>query len=174
MDPNELLRLADDLTDGLARYLQLEREIEDAGTRLIDQNPDTFELRAVASILEDVYTGAESLCQLIVKRLDRAQPTGKHWHKELLEQVSVESPGIRPAVLRPITVERLDMYRSFRHVARNIYGAELDWQLLTGLLAKSPTTMDLFSQDIRQFVTFLQMIAADLSTSQSDKDNPSP
>ncbi len=72
MDPNELLRLADDLTDGLARYLQLEREIEDAGSRLIDQNPDTFELRAVASILEDVYTGAESLCQLIVKRLDRA------------------------------------------------------------------------------------------------------
>lgn len=170
MAPDEFSRLADDLTAGLERYVQLEREIEDAGNRLLGHAPDTFELRAVASILEDVYSGAESICQLIVKTLDRKQPSGKHWHKELLEQVSVETSGIRPAVLRPKTVERLDGYRSFRHVARNIYGAELDWQMLTELLAKSPTTIDLFAEDIRQSATFLQMIAADLSSTESESE----
>lgn len=170
MEPNDFFRLANDLAGSLESYLRLEREIEDAGSRLIGHDPDTFELRAVASILEDVYTGAESICQLIVKRLDRTQPTGQHWHKELLEQISVEAPGVRPAVLRPITVERLDRYRSFRHLARNIYGAELDWQLLTELLARSPVTIDSFAEDIRQFVTTLQMIATDFAASQPEDD----
>lgn len=114
MAPDEFSRLADDLTAGLERYVQLEREIEDAGNRLLGHAPDTFELRTVASILEDVYTGAESICQLIVKTLDRKQPSGKHWHEELLEQVSVEASGIRPAAhcYSSITVSKLPLHRS--------------------------------------------------------------
>ena len=41
------------------------------------------------------------------------------WHLLLLEQMTKEVPGIRPAVISTETGTRLDEYRRFRHVIRN-------------------------------------------------------
>jgi hypothetical protein len=37
-----------------------------------------------------------------------------------------EVPGIRPAVVSMTTCQRLDEYRGFRHVVRNVYTYQFD------------------------------------------------
>jgi hypothetical protein len=48
------------------------------------------------------------------------------WHLLLLEQMTKEVPGIRPAVISTETGTRLDEYRRFRHVVRNVYTHSFD------------------------------------------------
>jgi hypothetical protein len=44
----------------------------------------------------------------------------------LLEQMTKEVPGIRPAVISPEAGKRLDEHRRFRHVVRNVYTHSFD------------------------------------------------
>jgi hypothetical protein len=48
-------------------------------------------------------------------------PRGVNWHQELLDQMALEIPNVRPAVISSKTREQLDPYRGFRHVVRNVY-----------------------------------------------------
>jgi hypothetical protein len=60
------------------------------------------------------------------------------WHLLLLEQMTKEVPGIRPAVISTETGTRLDEYHRFRHVVRNVYTHSFDpaklGKLITPLL----------------------------------------
>jgi hypothetical protein len=47
-------------------------------------------------------------------------PEGGKWHQELLEQMNTELPSVRPAVLSDASYKKLDRYRRFRHVVRNV------------------------------------------------------
>ena len=44
-------------------------------------------------------TLAGRIRQEISDVVDQAKPTGANWHQELLRQMTIEIPGIRPAVL---------------------------------------------------------------------------
>jgi hypothetical protein len=48
------------------------------------------------------------------------------WHLLLVEPVTKEVPGIRPAVISIETGTRLDDYRRFRHVVHNVDTHSLD------------------------------------------------
>ena len=48
-------------------------------------------------------------------------PKGANWHQELLNQMTLEIPNVRPAVISEKTRKQLDTYRGFRHVVRNVY-----------------------------------------------------
>ena len=60
-----------------------------------------------------------------------------HEHVRLLEQMSIPLEPIRPPVLDPVLLQRLDEYRRFRHLIRNVYASNLNpdrmEQLATGL-----------------------------------------
>ncbi len=108
MSENRLQRLADDLTAELAEYLQLEIEITQAQVRLGTYHPDSFELRAIGSILHDVYSGAEGICQHIAKEIDRRLPVGANWHRDLIDQMAQPVPKTRPAVIQAETAALLE------------------------------------------------------------------
>ena len=56
----------------------------------------------------------------------------------LLEQMTKEVPGIRPAVISTETGTRLDEYRRFRHVVRNVYIHSFDPAKLGKLINSAP------------------------------------
>lgn len=93
-----------------------------------------FLVDAAALNLHDFYAGLERLFQQIALNVDRVAPDGRDWHRELLRQMSVEAPGICPAVLSAETARALDEYLRFRHVVRNVYAFDLDpdrvWRLV--------------------------------------------
>jgi hypothetical protein len=73
----------------------------------------------------------------------------------LLEQMTEEISGIRPAVNSMETREALDNFRMFRHLARNIYTFNLEPAKIRGLVENLPETVDQVCKDLSLFVGFL-------------------
>ncbi len=122
---------------------------------------DNFILRALGSILHDFYVAVESIFKIISVEIDESVPEGLDWHLKLLKQMVLEISGIRPPVISRETWKKLDKYRAFRHVFRNVYGFNLDSIRLKELLQELPTTIARLSQDIELFIKQLEIITAE-------------
>ena len=90
------------------------------------RSTDDYLVDATALNLHGFYAGIERLLEVIADGIDQTKPLGAHWHQDLLRQMAAEMSGIRPAVLSPQTRDRLERYRGFRHVVRNVYTFNLD------------------------------------------------
>ncbi|MDW8325468.1 MAG: hypothetical protein RMK99_02775 [Anaerolineales bacterium] len=73
--------------------------------------------------------------------------------------MSTELTGIRPAVLSQSTRLCLDEYREFRHVVRNVYTFNLRTNRLDNLASELGACFSRFSQDIAQFISFLEQVS---------------
>ncbi len=82
-------------------------------------------LNSVALNLHGFYSGLERVFELIAVDLDGIKLGGERWHIELLRQMTLELPEVRPPVLQSEIAEQLDDYRKFRHLIRNIYTTNL-------------------------------------------------
>ena len=82
------------------------------GFRLCDNEA----LRIIGSMLNDFYTFVENIAKTVAARVDGGIPGGDDWHRELLEQMSLPIPGLRPPLLSGDTVALLNKFRAFRHV----------------------------------------------------------
>lgn len=122
---------------------------------------DDYYVDATALNLHSIYAGIERLLEVIADGIDRTKPSGANWHQELLRQMTVDLPGVRPAVLRPETCDKLDKYRGFRHVVRNVYTFKLDPEQVALLVKQLPPTMLLARQDLLAFAHFLEQLAQD-------------
>jgi len=113
-------------------------------------------LDSVALNLQNFYSGLERLFELISKDIDKEIPTGQTWHRELLRQIALDKPGVRPAVISESSVQALDEYRRFRHLVRNVYSIVLLPDRLGNLIAKLPETWIQIQQELKAFADFLQ------------------
>lgn len=112
-------------------------------------------LQAAALSLQNFYMGVERIFEEIAKQVDESLPTGAGSHRELLEQMGLKISQIRPAVLQADTLEALNEYRGFRHVAIHRYGFELQPDRIQELVKSLPVCQSQFSKDIESFCTFL-------------------
>ncbi|MCY4123520.1 MAG: hypothetical protein OXG72_21645, partial [Acidobacteria bacterium] len=87
-------RLAAEIEHELEGLEQLGEEV--AAAPLDDDN--TFALRARGSMLHDFYGGIERVFVRIAEELDGGVPHGEQWHRQMLTDMSLEIPGVRPAV----------------------------------------------------------------------------
>ena len=69
--------------------------------------------------------------------------------------MSKEVSGIRPAVISPQTLKRLDEYRGFRHVVRNVYTFHFDEAKLEKLVLGTGDTFAHVRAEILAFADFL-------------------
>ena len=84
-------------------------------------NNDEFYFDSVALNIHSFYSGLERIFEKISSAIDGSLPQGINWHQELLNQMALEIPNVRPAVISENTRKQLDTYRGFRHVVRNLY-----------------------------------------------------
>lgn len=94
-----------------------------------------FYNRAAGSILHDFYTGVEKIFCDIANKIDKGLPKTKDWHIKLLKSMA-EDKKQRAQVISLGVMEELKEYLGFRHLFRNIYGAQLYWDKLKILLVK--------------------------------------
>lgn len=113
-------------------------------------------LGSVAFDLHSFYQGVERIFEAFAKSIDRTVPSGDGWHKRLLIQMTEEIPGIRPAVISEDTRTALDIYRTFRHLARNIYTFNLDTERIKKLVDNLPDAVEKACTDISLFLDFLR------------------
>jgi hypothetical protein len=83
-------------------------------------------------------------------------PQGANWHQLLLEQMSVEIPDSRPAVISQRSQLLLQEYRGLRHIVRNVCVFQFDASKLKPLIEKAPTTLTKVNLELLAFASFLE------------------
>lgn len=114
---------------------------------------------AAALNLHSFYAGVEHLLELIANSIDQMKPEGAMWHRELLQQMAADIPGIRPAVLSMESRNLLDRYRGFRHVVRNVYTFNLDAEQIQLLIEHLSDVHQNVKAELEQFADFLEQTA---------------
>jgi hypothetical protein len=117
-------------------------------------------LDSVALNLHSFCTGLESLFELIVSEMDQTMPSGERWHRQLLLQVSNDVPDVRPAVISSENAKRLDEFRRFRHLVRNIYASELLPERMADMLTELPGLWASLRSEPHAFADFLHQAAS--------------
>lgn len=123
------LPLQDRIDQELNKILQAIQQLEIFLRELSNQSDVMYQNALVNSIalnLHGIYTGIERIFEVIAKKIDQRFPTGDKWHRDLLEQMSVNIPNVRKAVITEKTRLILDELRRFRHVVRSAYSFQLD------------------------------------------------
>ena len=110
----------------------------------------SLDLRAGGSILQDFYNGAERFFERIARIVD------EHWHQTLLAQMAAPYPDRRPQVISEATREGLVNYLGFGHRFRNIYGPDLDWSRMVGLLHTLDDMHGALSAELGAFCAYLR------------------
>lgn len=118
-------------------------------------------LDSAALNLHDFYSALERIFTQIASTLDQSTPAGPDWHRELLRQMTLEIPGLRPPVLSLASIAAIDEYLRFRHVVRHNYAFQLEPNRVESLAAHLRPVFHDVSNDLEAFAAFLDALADD-------------
>lgn len=113
--------------------------------------PDNIELSALAAMLHSFYTGVENIFKRVAIELDGSLPRGEYWHRELLDTMRRPS-AVRPAVISSPLRDRLREYLEFRHVFRQAYSFQLQWDKMSPLVLACETTLGQLEDELDTFL----------------------
>lgn len=143
-------RLAAEIASELESLSRLEEQSADA-----PQGDDTFSLRARGSILHDFYSGIERVFVRIAEELNGGVAQGEQWHQQLVKDMSLEIPEVRPAVIDQELARSLGDFRRLRHVFRNVYGFALEDQRMRPLEERLPAVLAAFRRQVGEFLAWI-------------------
>lgn len=123
----------------------------------LSQHDDYF-LDGVALNLHGFYSGLERVFEKVATLIDENVPDGANWHQELLRQMSLEIPKVRPAVISAKLREELEEYRGFRHVVRNVYTYQLNPAKMESLVSRLANVIADVDVELKTFTEFLQNV----------------
>lgn len=123
-------------------------------------------LDSVALNLHGFYSGLERLFELIARHIDGSLPEGETWHRDLLQQMSNDLEGVRPAVFGKNTSESLDDFRRFRHLVRNMYTTNLLPDKMDMFMANLPGLWSAIKKELTAFSDFLAELEKSKQTNE--------
>ena len=152
MKPEEMLarRLRAEVENELGDLATLEQEFENRPL-----TEDSYALRARGSILQDFYNGIERIFTRIARELNGGIPQAEQWHQQLLDDMRLDIPKVRPPVIDEGLARALGEYLRFRHVFRNVYGRVLEAERLTPLEDRLPETLAVFRRQVGAFLSWM-------------------
>ena len=125
MNDNERLRLLrGQLEDDYRFIAECARRHADMVSRAMQTTDDEMATMAIAYLLHNLYSAFEGYFLRIAKHFENSIDDSA-WHRELVERMKIDIPGIRPAVIDQELEETLDELRRFRHLFRNLYKSRL-------------------------------------------------
>jgi hypothetical protein len=118
--------------------------------------PDEFDYVALAYTVINLYNLIENYFLRISKTFENNLDPA-NWHKHLLQRMSLEIEGLRPAFMTAQDYSFFDKLRAFRHIFRHIYQRELD-------IAKLIDLDQLVPSGIKRFYELHQLYLNKLDT----------
>jgi len=117
---------------------------------------DSLYLDSVALNLHDFYSGLERIFERVAENIDEIKPESLNWHQQILKQMAMEIPKVRPAVISQDLKEELDKYRAFRHIVRNIYAHNFKIDKIKDLMGNIDKVLSELEKELRIFYEFLE------------------
>lgn len=112
---------------------------------------------ALALLLMNYYTGVERLFERVATALG-GLPAGDRWHRQLLEDMTLDIEGVRPALITSTTAEALANLLRFRHIVRHLYAWSLRRAEIDVLARGLGATHAALSREVRQWCAFLDAL----------------
>jgi hypothetical protein len=154
VNKKEIPVLVAEIKDELLKLEKLVQRLSEQPGRLGDDEI----AESAAFRLHNFYTGCERIFKLIAVEVNGNLSQTLDWHKRLLNQVALQVPEIRPAVISSATRQDLEELLNFRHVVRNIYAFELKPERIEELVNLTIDLFPRFAEEIKQFTTFLMAV----------------
>lgn len=154
MKDKRLVRLANRIRQELAELEHVLMRISE-GWKRARRSDDDYYLDSVALNLHGFYSGLERVFTLIAETIDGSLPQGENWHLLLLQQMMEETPHVRPAVISKEVGRRLNEYRGFRHIVRNVYTYRFDPAKVEKLVRDAPGLFAQLKAELSAFADFL-------------------
>jgi hypothetical protein len=156
---DQIAQLQAELAQDLAFVVRNYRKNREMTAR-IETNPDAdeFDWAALGYTLHNLYTAMESYFLRIAKFFENNLDTTA-WHRSLVERVTLEIPGVRPAFLTEddrLVVEEL---MRFRHLFRNLYKTPLVPEKLAYANRQAAAIDELITARHETFDRFLSALA---------------
>lgn len=151
---SSLSHMAERIRSELVELELVLKKIEEGWNRAA-LSEDSYYLDGVALNLHGFYTGLERIFEVIAVNADGEKPKGQNWHQELLKQMSNEIHGIRPAVISESSCAKLNEYRGFRHIVRNVYTYNFDPVKIRKLVMALPDLFDQVRAELMAFADFI-------------------
>ena len=143
-------RLAAEINDELDALDALVQELAHA-----PESDDSYARRARGSILHDFYNGVERIFERVARELNGGVPKAEQWHRELLDNMALGIPEVRPPLIDQPLAATLHEYRRFRHLFRNVYGTVLETGRLRILEERLPDTLVAFRRQVSAFLQWM-------------------
>ena len=137
---------------------ELDKVVEkiNSGWERIENTYDELILDSIALNLHDYYAGLERIFELIATEIDDNIPRGESWHQDLLNQMKISIKKVRPQVISKEIANKLDEYRGFRHIVRNVYTFNLSKERIKPLVKNLSSLKEEIRKDIEEFINFLE------------------
>src|SRR5215207_9460601 len=98
LEPSTQRNLVSVLRSDIQTLERLSDLVERFGSRLDPAVRDSEEVWAAAMTLHHLYNALEHSCERIARVCDQWVADQACWHRDLLNQMFLEIPGVRPAV----------------------------------------------------------------------------
>ena len=114
----------------------------------------------LSQIFTDYFTCVETFffrtSQLFENSLESSS-----WHKSLLDKMTLDIKGIRPAVISRETFLLLDELLRFRHFRRYYFNFDYDWDKLELIEKKYLQVNPKLNNELRIFTEFLEQLTSE-------------
>jgi len=120
------------------------------------QREDAVRLESVADQIHNFYNAVEDLLKTIAVQFENQVTDTSRWHQLILQRMTQEIIGVRPAFLSQSGFEALNVLRGFWHFFRHAYGVPIDYDQLTANLNRVREAFPLLEQDVKSFLHQLQ------------------
>ena len=150
MEKNALTIFKADIQAQMALVNRILTLVEERATGLTADDP--IRLESVAYQIHNLYNAVEDLLKLVAAHFENQITDTAHWHTALLQRMTQEVPGIRPALLSEESYIILNSLRGFRHFFRHAYGVPIDYPQLKINLDKARQLNSLLKKDLENFL----------------------
>lgn len=152
-------RLSAELANDKRQLDQLAETNERAVQRIQEGARDYLDYAALGYTIHNLYSIMENSCFRIAKFFENNLDDAS-WHRELLDRMRLDIPGVRPAFLNEQAYYLLDELRAFRHVFRNLYARPVEGEKIQAVQQKVPEALNQFREAVTKYRTFLQEMAS--------------
>ncbi len=156
-----ILTLIAEIEEELKNIESLEKAISQQKNRIESAtSPEkNYLIESAALKMHNFYNACERIFKKIAGDINGEIPATYDWHYRLLKNMTLDIPDLRPPVLTVSLENKLLEYLRFRHIVRNIYGFELDWERLKPLIYNFSNIVSQFKKEIGTFLEFLKTLA---------------
>ena len=154
-EPAALASLSAVIDHDLKSIQRLSADLQRLSAPLASGGFEFRDLTAIAYVLHSLYNALENSLEQISRTFENHVVEPARWHKELLDKMFLDIPGVRPAVLPESLRRSLHDLRGFRHLFRHSYDFELDAKRLTELAHAWDRQHPTLCQSLTQFSTWL-------------------